>query len=558
MPPKKPLARPQRYIGDPSVIRPATRQETLPIGLAAIVFGFISLSLNTLHGTMLLYGDAVAHLGIARRIIDTNNPGLGNLGSVWLPLPHLLMLPFIGKMEWWQNGMAGAWPSLICYVIGCMGMYRLARRLLIPAWALIATAFFGLNANLLYLAATAMTEPLFLALLVWIILLLLEFREAVRNENRTLANSRLLLLGVLHFAAVMTRYDGWILAAVVWCVVAWQLWNAKHFARRIITMFEIFTLLTVLGPILWFNYNHVYGHDWLDFMRGPYSAKEIDRKTSPPGAHKYWGWHNPAWSLMLYARTAQVDAAAWEFGWLIAAGALFGAWKAWFSKVDRAALLLWIPLPFYVYSISYGSVPIFIPQLYPHSFYNSRYGMEMLPCLAIFCAFALAYAVKYLSASSPQQASKQKLITQLAMPVCMLLCVVNLIAMVRATPLVLKEAQVNSRGRLALEEPLAAQLASFTPGARILIENSNQVGALQRAGIPLKQTIGPGDYYLWNAGLKDPAATAQYVVSSTGDDLTKAVAAHPDGLTELSIVCSSGNNGLQNCVRIYKSERYHP
>ena len=460
-------------------------------------------------------------------------------------------------MEWWQNGMAGAWPSLICYVIGTMGMYRLSRRVLIPGWALVATAFFGLNANLLYLATTAMTEPLFLALLVWIILLLLEFREAVRAANKSLAASRLVILGILHLAAVMTRYDGWILAAAVWCIVAWQLWHAKEFAKQIIPSFATFTFLTVLGPVLWFDYNHVFGHDWLDFMRGPYSAKEIDRKTSPPGAHKYWGWHNPAWSLMLYARTAQVDAAAWEFGWLIAAGALYGAWKAWYSGLDKAALLLWLPLPFYVYSVSYGSVPIFIPQLYPHSFYNSRYGMEMLPCLAIFCAFGLSAASKRFSASSDQASSKQKLINQLAVPVCVLLCVVNLLAMIHATPLVLKEAQINSRGRLALEEPLAAQLASFTPGARIMMENSNQVGALQKAGIPLKQTIGPGDYYQWTAGLRDPAAAAQYVISTTGDDLTKAIAAHPEGLTELSIVCSSGNDNRQTCVRIYKSDRYH-
>ena len=68
------------------------------------------------RGYLLLYGDAVAHLGIARRILDSRNPGLVQLGGVWLPLPHLLMLPFVQKMEWWQNGLAGAWPSLICYI----------------------------------------------------------------------------------------------------------------------------------------------------------------------------------------------------------------------------------------------------------------------------------------------------------------------------------------------------------------------------------------------------------------------------------------------------------
>ena len=50
-----------------------------------------------------------------------------------------------------------------------------------------------------------------------------------------------------------------------------------------------------------------------------------------------------------------------------------------------------MPLPFYVYSIAYGSVPIFIPQLWPHSYYNSRYGMEMLPALALFAFLAVQW-----------------------------------------------------------------------------------------------------------------------------------------------------------------------
>ena len=40
------------------------------------------------HGAMLNYGDAVAHLHIARRVFDSHRPGFTQLGSVWLPLPH--------------------------------------------------------------------------------------------------------------------------------------------------------------------------------------------------------------------------------------------------------------------------------------------------------------------------------------------------------------------------------------------------------------------------------------------------------------------------------------
>ena len=47
-------------------------------------------------------------------------------------------------------------------------------------------------------------------------------------------------------------------------------------------------------------------------------------------------------------------------------------------------LLLWLPLPFYAYSVAYGSVPIFIPVWRPYSWYNTRYGMELLPAFALF------------------------------------------------------------------------------------------------------------------------------------------------------------------------------
>ncbi|MGH9603601.1 MAG: hypothetical protein ACRD24_14570, partial [Terriglobales bacterium] len=33
---------------------------------------------------LLLFGDAVAHLNIARRVVDSRTPGLLQLGSVWL------------------------------------------------------------------------------------------------------------------------------------------------------------------------------------------------------------------------------------------------------------------------------------------------------------------------------------------------------------------------------------------------------------------------------------------------------------------------------------------
>ena len=77
-------------------------------------------------------------------------------------------------------------------------------------------------------------------------------------------------------------------------------------------------------------------------------------------------------------------------------------------------------------------------------------------------------------------------------------------------------------------------LRILPPGKTLLMYTSEHIGAVQQAGIPLRDIINEGDYYEWNAALKDPAAKADYVVALDGDTVAKAVAAHPQGLTLLS------------------------
>src|ERR1700690_1559340 len=79
---------------------------------------------------LLLYGDAVAHINIARRVFDSQTPGLLQLGTVWLPLPHVLMIPFIVSNATWQSGAGASIPSMIAYVFGVVGIFRLVREAL--------------------------------------------------------------------------------------------------------------------------------------------------------------------------------------------------------------------------------------------------------------------------------------------------------------------------------------------------------------------------------------------------------------------------------------------
>ena len=74
--------------------------------------------------------------------------------------------------------------------------------------------------------------------------------------------------------------------------------------------------------------------------------------------------------------------------------ALLGSLVAGFTGRGRIALLLWVPLPFYALSVAYGSVPIFVPQWWPFSLYNVRYGLQLLPAFAVFVPLGIAFLVQ--------------------------------------------------------------------------------------------------------------------------------------------------------------------
>ena len=125
-------------------------RDPLRLAAAAAAASLLAFLYFYRHGQILLYGDAVAHITIARRIFDSVKPSLLHLGTVWLPLPHLLILPFVVPDDWWQTGVGASIPSMIAYVAGTVGIFRLvrARASRVAAW--LAAAVFALNANLLY------------------------------------------------------------------------------------------------------------------------------------------------------------------------------------------------------------------------------------------------------------------------------------------------------------------------------------------------------------------------------------------------------------------------
>ncbi len=295
------------------------RGETMLVAWVALGIALVALAWCVRHGTLLLYGDAVAHLHIARRVFDSITPGFRQLGSVWLPLPHLLLIPFVWNMAWWQNGLAGACVSIPSYVLGCAGIYRLARMWLDRSAAIVVAAFYGLNPGLLYMATTAMTEPLFLAEMIWALLLIVQYERALtapEDADESTASRFLIGAGLVLVCAIFTRYDGWIYAAAAWLFATWPLltryrpWKQNRWRGPVAGAWVLFTALLIAAPSLWLAYNAKQFGDPLDFIRGPYSARAIEARTTPPGSSPHPGFHNMHDSALYFLKAAQLGRGA--------------------------------------------------------------------------------------------------------------------------------------------------------------------------------------------------------------------------------------------------------
>jgi len=338
-------------------------------------------------------------------------------------------------------------------------------------------------------------------------------------------------------AATFTRYDGWIMAAIAWTGIGIALLRRGRLKSR---SFWLASALVVAAPIVWFVYNQICFGDWLEFSRGPYSAKAIELRTASHGAGPlHPGWHNPWDSFLFFMKAAEMDAVAVAWGNLFLFLSLLGTLWAWFTQRRRAflwALLLWIPAPFYAYSISYGSVPIFLPCWWPHSWYNTRYGMELLPALALGAGLAIHLFLEALREFKPR-------LVRWGAVLVVLLMGWNALKMLHEVPLTYEEGIKNIQARRALEQQippvLKAELAQ-RPGATILMDTSTWPNLVAYTGIPLRQTINESDLWIFDSALKVPAQSAALVLAFDGDAVDRAVRAHPEGLTKVRSFVTHG------------------
>jgi hypothetical protein len=438
------------------------------------VIGAASTALVYRWGWTLYYGDAEAHLNIARRIIDSRTPGYDQIGTVWLPLPHILTLALVWNNRLWQSGLAGAIPSSVCFVLAGVFLFAAMRRAThSSAAAFAALGLFALNPNLLYLQATPMTEPMAFAGLMALLYFTVLFRE-------TQSWGAVIGAGLASLATTLARYEGWFLIpfVMVYFVIAAR-------GRRFPTAL-VFLAIASLGPIYWLGHNFWLYSNPLEFYNGPYSAKAIYERGLALNTQRFPGDHD--WrKTWLFFRTAARLCAGWGVVIVAAAGLAGVLMKRVFWPVLFASLA---PI-FYLWSMHSGATPILLPKLWFNSYYNSRYGLAALPLLAIAGGcLTLIFPPRF-------RAHAATVIVFAGISAWLS----------RPTPenwICWKESQVNAEARQVWTRQAAQVLESQYRGGGIFTSFGDLIGIFREAGIPLRGALHEGNVVAWMTAVQRP------------------------------------------------------
>ena len=278
----------------------------------------------------------------------------------------------------------------------------------------------------------------------------------------------------------------------------------------------LFGAVASLGPLYWLAHNWWFFGDALDFYRGPYSAGAIQGGKDYPGVHNWL----KAW---LYYRTA----VALTAGWGLLAGSLLGFYAGIWRRQWWPMLLLGLPPLFYLWSMhSSASTPIFVPTLWPNTYYNSRYGLAALPLLA-FLAGACCLVF-------PERWRARVAVVTVG------LAVLPWVLKPRPEAWVCwKESEVNSTARRAWTFQTAQFLkAHYRAGTGIFSTVGDMAGAFREAGIPFREVLQEGNEPAWQAAVARPDLFLheEWAVALGDDAVAKAAQARHYELAKVILV----------------------
>lgn len=519
-----------------------TLRNAFPAALLILVVAAFSLHFFYVRGLINLYGDAIAHMEGARRLSDSLTSGWDELGSSWLPLYHFLVGPLAANDHLWRTGLGGGIVSAAAFAVAAWFVFRLGaemNRNLAAGW--VALAGFLLCANMLAVSSTPLTEPLNIMWAVLVAWTLFRFQQC--GSDITLAAA-----GMAAFFGALTRYDGWYLIPFGTLFVL--LGGPRGLGQRVRDAL-IFCGIGAAGPALWVMHDwHRYGNP-LEFYNGPYSAKAIY-------AHQLLttGFHYPTEGSYLLSARYYIEDVKLVIGAMSLELAVLGfaLWAA--DGRDRlrrsAALLFLVPLLFYIQSMASAAVPIYVPTLFPHTYYNLRYGLEMLPAVALFPSFLVSARL-----------SRRKQLVATAAVIAIL--TVQFAASLRGGAASIgnvQESLQNTPCRARSEQALTDLLRRDYTGGMILTANGKHPCLMPTLDIPYRRTLTELNRRYWDVLPLGPAGWAAgsppsqivWIIRGEDDAVDRLMNRYPDLFSDFALV-TDYHFPKEDRLRVYRKQQ---
>lgn len=455
------------------------------------VISIISFAFFSSNGLAVAYNDARSHLDIGRRVVEGLKPGLAQLGSVWLPLPHFLMIPTVWNDFFWHSGLAGALQSMISFVATGLLVYLYLKNLRVGMLArLFGVAIFTLNLNVIYLQATAMTELLLLATMTAGIYYLLHWF----NDQNVL---NLLKSGSFIMLSTLVRYDGWFLLFMASFMVFFHILN-KYGYRKAEGTIVLFLTLGSLGVFLWFLWNLAIFGDPLYFVYGPFSAHAQQSQLEAAG--ELFTKYNLYLSLKTYFYAYVYNTYAYTAFLGIIGAVLFYTDRRIKTSVKLGATTLVAPFIFNVLALYLGHSVLFVQGIAGDTWFNVRYGMMLLPSVAIFGGYMVDRFAK----------ARWTIIGLFAFTI--------FFAFANYDAVTIDDARVGSSQKNVSEVAGWLNENALSREGFVLISAASHDAIIFSSGLPMKKFIHEGTGKYWESATQSPDKWARWIILRTHDE----------------------------------------
>lgn len=504
---------------------------TIIIGLIAQIYSYYNELIFCPN-----FGDPASRLDSSRRFYDSITPGIWNqIGTVWLPAHMILLLPFTKISFLWQTGIAGSIVGFISYFIGSFLIFKIIYRITKDRFSsLLGWLIYALNPNILYLQTTAMSETVFFMFLIITFYYLQMLAD--EGERMDVVKASFFMMG-----AVATRYEGWVVMIFTSILIFYVYFKKRHKPLLYALTFSS-TSIAFIGFWLYHNWSR-YG-DPLEFQRGKYSllhhANAFLAANLLPTKGNLW------LSTDFYTKAVILNS-----GWLILLIFIIGfILYAFYNRLDLRTIFpyaLLILYPFSIYSLYEGQNVIMLPNTEPSGFVHSRYGLSLMPAIAIFggCAY------KYLKDTEFFRRIKNgKNILIYSFCIIILLQLLLWSADFPKNIASLAELDYGSRQMYFKIKGVSEYLKENYDGGNILLDEVI-IRLLPSCGVPYRERIFPNTWQLGEKALKEPSKYVKWIIIDTEATKEKRNALHFD---EVYDKIKNNSDFLNNYKMVYVKE----